>query len=168
MSREPLESCGVDRETRKSPGTPSLWPERVCPTDNDRDKLFSRSVRIVRMSRLWGALYRTAFRKFKHAMQLKSGPSQGSGQSREAQNQQVQLLTSIALLVVMTTGFVQWLSIEFGWHTPQASPRALQFHEAFYYTVVTLSTLGYGDYYPYEGIGQFVMTFLIVFFIFAV
>lgn len=119
-------------------------------------------VRILRMSQLFAALYRAAFQQIKRTtQQSRVGSTRDAGQSREAQNQQFKLLTSIALLVVITTGFVQWLSIEFGWITPMGV-RALQFHEALYYTVVTLSTLGYGEYVPAEGVGQFVMTILIV------
>ena len=49
----------LTENTRKSPSTPSLWPERVCPTDNDRGKLSSRSVRIERMSQLLGRMVGT-------------------------------------------------------------------------------------------------------------
>jgi hypothetical protein len=46
----------------------------------------------------------------------------------------------------------------------------LLFHEALYYTVVTLSTLGYGDYSPWEksALSQILMTMLILGFMFFV
>ena len=84
-------------------------------------------------------------------------------QSREAHTQMLRLVNSIVMLVIVTTGLVHWLSIEYGWVTPEGI-QALVFDQALYYTVVTLSTLGYGDYAPVGTAGRIVMTCLITIF----
>ncbi|MEM8964808.1 MAG: potassium channel family protein [Bacteroidota bacterium] len=44
----------------------------------------------------------------------------------------------------------------------QEGANITQLNEAFWYTIVTLSTVGYGDYYPTTGLGQFIGLVFIV------
>ena len=77
---------------------------------------------------------------------------------------------TVLLLLVMSTGIVQWLSAMDGGFivSTEDEPRALQFHEAFYFTVVTLSTVGFGDIAPASIYGRLLMTLIMLLFMYLV
>ena len=125
-------------------------------------------VRILRISQIWGAFLRFTSNQQKRVTQQSArGSNVGAGQTREANHQQFKLLSSILLMLIVTTGFVQWVSTEYGFRTNDGT-RALFFHEALYFTVVTLSTVGYGDMVPEEALGRVIMIILVVAFMFFV
>ena len=39
----------------------------------------------------------------------------------------------------------------------------LDFHDALYFVIVTISTVGYGDTYPHTFLGKFVVVFIVIF-----
>ena len=124
-----------------------------------------RAIKVVRILRFAN----TFTRVFARRSQVTRLPNSTSNQSKEANRQMISLVGTVVLLLVLTTGFVQWLSLEVGWNRPAGrGPGPLQFHEALYYSVVTLSTLGYGDYYPSDTWGRCTMTVFLLFTFFYV
>jgi hypothetical protein len=83
-------------------------------------------------------------------------------------HQMVELISTLLSMVVITAGFVQFLD-SFAWCDFTADGyTGLLFHDALYYTVVTFSTVGYGDISPQEAVGRMVMVVLIVLFIYII
>jgi hypothetical protein len=82
-----------------------------------------------------------------------------------------ELVSTVLSLIVITTGFVQFLAQNFGgsdWggcEPTQENPTCpdLAFHDALYFTIVTVSTVGYGDISPRDGIGRCCMVVMIIF-----
>jgi voltage-gated potassium channel len=143
----------------------TIWMGRASEDDGPRYGALNvfrviraiKIIRLVRMTHVWrafGASTRTKRAEVRRPIQR--------SQARENQSQQIQLLSSVILLLILTTGLVQWLSLEVGWTTPDSDePRTLLFHEALYYTIVTLSTVGYGEYVPHNTTGRLLMTLLV-------
>lgn len=102
-----------------------------------------------------------------HVMARGERDGSGSSSSREVEQQMVMLVGTVLLLIVMSTGVVQWLSTNEGF-TIVGVQRPLQFHEAFYFTVVTLSTVGYGEIVPVSLMARLVMMVIILLFMYLV
>jgi hypothetical protein len=82
-------------------------------------------------------------------------------------HQMVELVSTLLSMIVITAGFVQFLD-SFAWCEFTTDGSGILFHDALYYTVVTFSTVGYGDISPQEAVGRMVMVVLIVLFIYII
>jgi len=70
------------------------------------------------------------------------------------------LVTTIVSILVITTGFVQFLGNEVE-RGQWGDALDVHFHDALYFTVVTFTTVGYGDIAPGGTIGRIVMLTLV-------
>lgn len=75
-------------------------------------------------------------------------------------HQMVLLISTIVSILVVTTGFVQFLGTEVEKGEWGESP-TVYFHDALYFTVVTFTTVGYGDIHPTGTFGRLVMLTLV-------
>eukprot|EP00639_Heterosigma_akashiwo_P010121 CAMPEP_0206368240 /NCGR_PEP_ID=MMETSP0294-20121207/4557_1 /ASSEMBLY_ACC=CAM_ASM_000327 /TAXON_ID=39354 /ORGANISM="Heterosigma akashiwo, Strain CCMP2393" /LENGTH=560 /DNA_ID=CAMNT_0053814713 /DNA_START=127 /DNA_END=1806 /DNA_ORIENTATION=+ len=79
----------------------------------------------------------------------------------DAINQQVTLLVSTLIsIIVITTGFVQYIG-NFNPEEWTGDGQRLEFHDALYFTVVTFSTVGYGDISPGDRNGRLMIVLVI-------
>jgi voltage-gated potassium channel len=81
-----------------------------------------------------------------------------------------ELASLVISLVIITAGIVQFLAQNFGSDWGGCEPTVdqpvcpdLSFHDAFYFTVVTMSSVGYGDISPKDVVGRMCMVVMIVF-----
>ena len=81
-----------------------------------------------------------------------------------------ELASLVISLVIITAGIVQFLAQNFGSDWGGCEPTIeqpvcpdLSFHDAFYFTVVTMSSVGYGDISPKDVVGRMCMVVMIVF-----
>ncbi len=67
----------------------------------------------------------------------------------------IRLITSVGILFFITAGLIYTVE--------SAGDGAIQtFGDAFYFTVVTLTTVGFGDFYPTTGWGKCITTCMIL------
>mmetsp|Transcript_26577 Transcript_26577/g.92376 ORF Transcript_26577/g.92376 Transcript_26577/m.92376 type:complete len:1263 (-) Transcript_26577:93-3881(-) len=76
-------------------------------------------------------------------------------------HQIILLMTTVISILVVTTGFVQFVGNEVEADEWGAHQGPIQFHDALYFTVVTFTTVGYGDVAPSGVVGRLVITALI-------
>lgn len=76
-------------------------------------------------------------------------------------HQIILLMTTVISILVVTTGFVQYMGNELEQDQWGAHVGPVMFHDALYFTVVTFTTVGYGDVAPSGVIGRLVITALI-------
>mmetsp|Transcript_8258 Transcript_8258/g.28977 ORF Transcript_8258/g.28977 Transcript_8258/m.28977 type:complete len:1035 (-) Transcript_8258:398-3502(-) len=117
------------------------------------DIAFLRFGRVLKFARVLRLL--RIFRSFS----LVSSPTS------DAINHQVAVMVSTILgIVVVCTGMVHWLGNDCNlWYDLRVDEcLALQFHDALYFTVVTFSTVGYGDISPGRAVSRMLVVVLII------
>lgn len=67
----------------------------------------------------------------------------------------IRLLTSVGILFFVTAGLIYTVE-------SPANPNINTFGDAFYFTVVTLTTVGFGDIYPESAQGKWITTIMIL------
>jgi hypothetical protein len=84
----------------------------------------------------------------------------------------VELTSTLLSMIVIAAGFVQFLDSSGncfdGDLVAGVCPSPLAFHDAFYFTIVTFSTVGYGDMSPVDTTGRMVMVVMIIMFIYLI
>jgi len=83
------------------------------------------------------------------------------------ENQVFQLISTLLALVVVCTGFVHYIG-QMEHDEWSAGESGIYFHDALYFTIVTFSTVGYGDISPTSPAGRAIITFLILTFIYMI
>lgn len=76
-------------------------------------------------------------------------------------HQMILLISTIVSILVVTTGFVQFLGNEVERGEWGNYGRKVEFHDALYFTVVSFTTVGYGDISPSGAVGRAVMLCII-------
>ena len=71
-------------------------------------------------------------------------------------------LAGYALIVALAFGFVYWLDRELGWGLLDYANSADSVLSPFYYSVVTYTTLGFGDIVPESSIGEIVVVIEVI------
>mmetsp|Transcript_30427 Transcript_30427/g.40183 ORF Transcript_30427/g.40183 Transcript_30427/m.40183 type:complete len:1177 (+) Transcript_30427:302-3832(+) len=147
--REPL---AIVDEVTVIPVLIQWWLRSYVPTSNDGvtdTQVIEAFVRVVKMLRVFRLM-----RIFRSINSLVSPID-------DAINSQVTLLVSTCIsIVVITTGFVQVIG-NFEVDEWCDDCDTLQFHDAFYFTVVTFSTVGYGDISPGGTLGRIMIVLVI-------
>jgi len=86
--------------------------------------------------------------------------------------QVVELTSTLLSMIVIAAGFVQFLDSSGNCFNSDSEegvcPDPLSFHDAFYFTIVTFSTVGYGDMSPVDTTGRMVMVVMIILFIYLI
>ena len=79
------------------------------------------------------------------------------------QNQFITFVSMLLSLLVITTGFVQFISndVENDEGEWGIGVHNMQFHDALYFSIITFGLVGYGDIHPTQTIGRLSMTLLI-------
>ena len=126
--------------------------------DNTKFLRFSRIMKITRIFRL--------VRLFR-ALKTFSSPIDDAIRS-----QAINLVSTLLCIVIITTGFVQWVAnLEpTAWYdeVPGEPITEISFHDALYFTVVTFTTVGYGDIRPESPAGRMLIVVLICLFAYLV
>eukprot|EP00966_Prymnesium_polylepis_P105823 2450439-Prymnesium_polylepis.1 len=124
---------------------------------------FFRIVRAIKVARL--------LRFFKSMNRVAATGSVSASHNQEAQMLIVKIISTVLLMVIMSTGLVQFVSSfpDLGafYISSENSERKLKFHEALYFTIVTLSTVGYGDVIPAMDLSRALSAVIILIFLFA-
>ena len=131
--------------------------------------LISLFGRLYSLDQGFGFLRFTRVMKFARVLRLlrimKVGALLQSATDSAIRRASISLLGAIMSLVVVGTGLVQFLANEVPSETWGAHAGKMEFHDAFYFLMVTITTVGYGDIAPEGVIGRFLMLSIIALFL---
>ena len=131
--------------------------------------LISLFGRLYSLDQGFGFLRFTRVMKFARVLRLlrimKVGALLQSATDSAIRRASISLLGAIMSLVVVGTGLVQFLANEIDSETWGAHAGKMEFHDAFYFLMVTITTVGYGDIAPEGVIGRFLMLSIIALFL---
>ena len=123
---------------------------------NDQSAAWLRFARMAKITRVFRLL------RLLRSIQVVTSPIHDA-----INNQATVLVSTLLAMVIITTGFVQFVGNTEPEQWTSGGDR-IHFHDAFYFTVVTFTTVGYGDVAPRSITGRITVAILIMAFIYLI